>query len=152
MSRLNMVRKIKDWKKDQTKVKDIYETKREKDWDERFIYNKLENNQEIKRTIPKKNNDYSSNIKYLKEQFNSENIKKNNNNKGRGKSGYKIYKEKNNNDKIKINGNQLFKNNNNNIIKRKKTSRKKHTNFKKTRKSNIQHKHRKPGPIKQPRH
>ena len=76
MSRLNMVRKIKDWKKDQTKVKDIYETKREKDWDERFIYNKLENNQEIKRTIPKKNNDYSSNIKYLKEQFNSENIKK----------------------------------------------------------------------------
>ena len=113
-----MVRKIKDWKKDQTKVKDIYETKREKDWDERFIYNKLENNQEIKRTIPKKNNDYSSNIKYLKEQFNSENIKKNNNNKGRGKSGYKIYKEKNNNDKIKINGNQLFKNNNNNIIKR----------------------------------
>ncbi len=118
MSRLNMVRKIKDWKKDQTKVKDIYETKREKDWDERFIYNKLENNQEIKRTIPKKNNDYSSNIKYLKEQFNSETIKKNNNNKGRGKSGYKIYKEKNNNDKIKINGNQLFKNNNNNIIKR----------------------------------
>ena len=113
-----MVRKIKDWKKDQTKVKDIYETKREKDWDERFIYNKLENNQEIKRTIPKKNNDYSSNIKYLKEQFNSENIKKNNNNKGRGKSGYKIYKEKNNNDKIKINGNQLFKNNNNNIIKK----------------------------------
>ena len=118
MSRLNMVRKIKDWKKDQTKVKDIYETKREKDWDERFIYNKLENNQEIKRTIPEKNNGYSSNIKYLKEQFNSENIKKNKNNKGRGKSGYKIYKEKNNNDKIKINGNQLFKNNNNNIIKR----------------------------------
>ena len=68
MSRLNMVRKIKDWKKDQTKVKDIYEIKREKDWDERFIYNKLENNQEIKRTIPKKNNVKTIQIKEVKDK------------------------------------------------------------------------------------
>ena len=114
MSRLNMVRKIKDAKKDSTKIKDIYEAKREKEWDERFIYNKLENNQE-KRPIPKKTkNDYSFNINYLKEQFNSDNIRKNNN-KTRGKSGFKIHMDKNNNkNKIKINGNQINRNNKNN--------------------------------------
>ena len=68
--------------------------KREKEWDERFIYNKYENNQD-KRPLPKKaKTDFSSNIKYLKEQMNSENVKKNNNNKTRGKSGFKIHKEK----------------------------------------------------------
>ena len=118
MSRLTMVRKIKDSKKDSAKIKDIYETKREKDWDERFIYNKLENNQE-KRPIPyKAKNDYSSNIKYLKEQFNSDNIKKSNN-KTRGKSGYKIHLDKNSNinkNKIKVKTNPIIKNNTNNII------------------------------------
>ena len=118
MSRLTMVRKIKDSKKDSAKIKDIYETKREKDWDERFIYNKLENNQE-KRPIPyKAKNDYSSNIKYLKEQFNSDNIKKSNN-KTRGKSGYKIHLDKNpniNKNKIKVKTNPIIKNNTNNII------------------------------------
>jgi len=113
-----MVRKIKDSKKDSAKIKDIYETKREKDWDERFIYNKLENNQE-KRQIPyKAKNDYSSNIKYLKEQFNSDNIKKSNN-KTRGKSGYKIHLDKNpniNKNKIKVKTNPIIKNNTNNII------------------------------------
>ena len=104
-----MVRKIKDAKKEQNKIKDTYELKREKEWDERFIYNKYENNQD-KRPLPKKaKTDFSSNIKYLKEQMNSENVKKNNNNKTRGKSGFKIHKEKNNT-KIKINGNYLFKN------------------------------------------
>ena len=118
MSRLTMVRKIKDSKKDSAKIKDIYETKRERDWDERFIYNKLENNQE-KRPIPfKAKNDYSSNIKYLKEQFNSDNIKKSNN-KTRGKSGYKIHLDKNNNinkNKIRVKTNQIMKNNTNNMI------------------------------------
>jgi hypothetical protein len=113
-----MVRKIKDSKKDSAKIKDIYETKRERDWDERFIYNKLENNQE-KRPIPfKAKNDYSSNIKYLKEQFNSDNIKKSNN-KTRGKSGYKIHLDKNNNinkNKIRVKTNQIMKNNTNNMI------------------------------------
>ena len=112
MSRLNMVRKIKDSKKDPNKMKDIYESKREKEWNDRFIYNKLENNQE-KRPLPKKTkNDYSFNIKYLKEQFNSENIKKNNNNKTRGKSGFKIHLNKNNVQNLKRpKGMQILKNN-----------------------------------------
>ena len=116
MSRLNMVRKIKDSK---TKVKDIYEAKREKNWDDRFIYNKLENNLE-KRPLPKKaKNDYSSNIKYLKEQFNSDYLKKNTCKKTRGKSGYKININKNANNKQKPNSIFMFKNNNllNNINK-----------------------------------
>ena len=109
-----MVRKIKDSKKDQIRIKDTYELKRENEWDERFIYSNYETNKE-RRPLPKKaKNDYSANIKYLKEQFYSENYKKNNiPNKTRGKSGFKVYKEKNNSNKIKINGNYLVKNNNN---------------------------------------
>ena len=110
-----MVRKIKDSKKDQIRIKDTYELKREREWDERFIYSNYEANKE-RRPLPKKaKNDYSANIKYLKEQFYPENNKKNNNtiNKTRGKSGFKIYKEKNNTNKIKLNGNFLSKNNNN---------------------------------------
>ena len=110
-----MVRKIKDSKKDQIRIKDTYELKREKEWDERFIYSNYETNKE-RRPLPKKvKNDYSANIKYLKEQFYPENYKKANNtvNKTRGKSGFKIYKEKNNTNKIKLNGNYLPKNNNN---------------------------------------
>ena len=112
MSRLNMVRKIKDAK--QIKIKDTYELKREKEWDDRFIYSKFDSNKD-KIPLPKKaKNDYSSNIKYLKEQFYSENYKKNNtSNKTRGKSGFKIYKEKNNSNKLKIKGNYLLKNNTN---------------------------------------
>ena len=113
MSRLNMVRKIKDSKKDAYKIQDTFESKREKGWDERFIYNKLEDNNE-KRPLPKKSkNDYTANINYIKEQFNAE--KKNN--KKRGKSGYKIYHDKNNNkNKIKINSNNIFNYGNNKNI------------------------------------
>ena len=35
MSRLNIVRRIKDAKKDQNKIKDTYELKREKEWEEK---------------------------------------------------------------------------------------------------------------------
>ena len=114
MSRLNMVRKIKDSKKDPNKKKDIYESKREKEWNDRFIYNKLEDAQE-KRPLPKKSkHDYSFNIKYLKEQFNSENIKKNHYTKTRGKSGFKIILNKNNIQNLKRpKGIQMLKNNNN---------------------------------------
>ena len=110
-----MVRKIKDSKKDPNKKKDIYESKREKEWNDRFIYNKLEDAQE-KRPLPKKSkHDYSFNIKYLKEQFNSENIKKNHYTKTRGKSGFKIILNKNNIQNLKRpKGIQMAKNNNNN--------------------------------------
>ena len=118
MSRLNMVRKIKDAKKDPMKVQDNIESIREKGWDHRFIYNKLEDNIPEKRPIPKKaKNDYSSNINYLKEQFGGDNLKKSN--KKRGKSGYKFYHENkininnNNKNKIKINSNNNLKQNNN---------------------------------------
>jgi hypothetical protein len=45
-----MVRKIKDSKKENNKRQD----EREKGWNERFIYNKLEDNYADKRPIPKK--------------------------------------------------------------------------------------------------
>ena len=113
MSRLNMVRKIKDSKKDPIKIKDAFETKREKGWNERFIYNKLEDNIQEKRPIPKKaKKDYSSNINYLRAQFSGENIKKGN--KKRGKSGYKFKNpnklnlNNNNKNKININSNNIF--------------------------------------------
>ena len=48
-----MVRKIKDSKKDQIRIKDTYELKREKEWDERFIYSNYETNKE-RRPLPKK--------------------------------------------------------------------------------------------------
>ena len=117
MSRLNMVRKKKEKKKDQIRIQDTFESKREKGWDERFIYNKLEDNANEKRPIPKKpKNDYISNIKYLKEQFNADNINQKKNNKKRGKSGYKGFnvKKNNSNNKIKINSNNVLRNDNNN--------------------------------------
>ena len=114
MSRLNVVRKIKDSKKDPIKIQDTFETKREKGWNERFIYNKLEDNNQEKRPIPKKaKNDYSSNINYLRAQFNGENFKKSN--KKRGKSGYKFHHQNklninsNNKNKINIDSNNIFK-------------------------------------------
>ena len=117
MSRVNMVRKIKDSKKEPVNIQDTFESKREKGWDERFIYNKLEDNNHEKRLIPKKaKNDYTSNINYLKEQFSGVNVKKSN--KKRGKSGYKFYNDKisvninNNKNKIKINSNNNLKYNN----------------------------------------
>ena len=116
MSRINIVRKIKEIKKEPIKIQDTFESKREKGWDERFIYNKLEDNNQEKRPIPKKaKNDYISNINFLKEQLGGENMKKSN--KKRGKSGYKIYHENkmNNNinkNKIIINSNNIFKNDN----------------------------------------
>ena len=109
MSRLNMVRKIKDSKKDPIKIQDKFDNKREKGWNERFIYNKLEDNTGDKRAIPKKpKNDYKSNVNYLKEQFNVAINNQKKNNKKRGKSGYKFYHDKNNKNKIKINTN-IFK-------------------------------------------
>ena len=79
MSRLNMVRKIKDWKKSPTEKQDTVESKREKGWDDRFIYNKIEDNSTDKRAIPKKTkNDFTSNINFLQEQINGNaNQKKN---------------------------------------------------------------------------
>ena len=114
MSRLNMVRKIKDSKNGPIKIPDTFELKREKGWNERFIYNKLEDNIPEKRFVQKKSkNDYTSNIKYLKEQFNGEKAQKSS--KNRGKSGYKFYSESKTNinkNKIKINNNNIMKYNN----------------------------------------
>ena len=116
MSRLNMVRKIKDWKKDPIKKQETAETKREKGWDDRFIYNKLEDNSSEKRQIQKKP-DFTSNINFLQEQVSGNVINQKKSNKKRGKSGYKIYNDKNRNSKIKINSNNLYKyeNSNNNM-------------------------------------
>ena len=109
MSRLNMVRKIKETKKDPVKIQDAFELKREKGWNDRFIYNKLEDNIPEKRPIQKSKNDYTTNIKFLKEQFNGVNIKKSN--KKRGKSGYKFFSE----NKMNVNKNRININNNNNL-------------------------------------
>ena len=114
MSRINIVRKIKEIKKEPIKIQDTFETKREKGWDERFIYNKLEDNIPEKRPIPKRaKNDYTSNINYLKEQFGDQNVKKSN--KKRGKSGYKIFHDNKMN--INNNKNKIIINSNNNIFK-----------------------------------
>ena len=112
MSRLNMVRKIKDSKKEPNKKQD----EREKGWDDRFIYNKLEDNVPEKMPISKKN-DYTSNINYLKQQFNSDKINQRKSTKKRGKSGYKFIQEKNNSNivnknKIRIKSNDILKCNN----------------------------------------
>ena len=106
MSRLNMVRKIKDSKKENNKRQD----EREKGWNDRFIYNKLEDNILEKRPIPKKN-EYTSNINYLREQFNNEKISQRKGNKKRGKSGYKFSPNYNKN-KIIIKNNDILKYNN----------------------------------------
>ena len=112
MSRLNMVRKIKDYKKEPNKKQD----EREKGWDDRFIYNKLEDNIPDKKPISKKN-DYTSNINYLKQQFNNDKINQRKSTKKRGKSGYKFIQEKNNSNiinknKIRIKSNDILKYNN----------------------------------------
>ena len=112
MSRLNMVRKIKDSKKEPNKKQD----EREKGWDDRFIYNKLEDNIPEKKPISKKN-DYTSNINYLKQQFNNDKINQRKSTKKRGKSGYKFIQEKNNSNiinknKIRIKSNDILKYNN----------------------------------------
>ena len=107
MSRLNMVRKIKDSKKENNKRQD----EREKGWNERFIYNKLEDNYPDKKPIPKKN-DYTSNINYLREQFNNEKINQRKSNKKRGKSGYKFNSDSHNKNKIIIKNNDILKFNN----------------------------------------
>ena len=107
MSRLNMVRKIKDSKKENNKRQD----EREKGWNERFIYNKLEDNYADKRPIPKKN-DYTSNINFLREQFNNEKINQRKSNKKRGKSGYKFNPNIYNKNKIIIKNNDILKYNN----------------------------------------
>ena len=112
MSRLNMVRKIKDSKKEPKKRQD----EREKGWDDRFIYNKLEDN--VPEKIPNsKKNDYTSNINYLREQFSNEKINQRKSTKKRGKSGYKFIQDKNNSNiynknKIRIKSNDILKNNN----------------------------------------
>ena len=117
-----MVREIKDSKKNNPiRIQDTFESKREKGWDDRFIYNKLEDNKE-KMPIPKKaKNDYSSNINYIREQFGNDNMGQKKGNKKRGKSGYKFSQEKNSSNfvnsknKIKINSNIHINNNVNNI-------------------------------------
>ena len=112
-----MVREIKDSKKSPIKIQDPFESKREKDRNERFIYNNLENYND-KGQIPKKGkNEYSSNINYLREQLNYNYMNQKKNNKKRGKSGYKFDKDKYNvkyinKNKFKINSNtNFFKNN-----------------------------------------
>jgi hypothetical protein len=66
-----MVRKIKDWKKSPVKKQETVESKREKGWDDRFIYNKIDDNSSDKRAIQKKTkNDFTSNINFLQEQNN----------------------------------------------------------------------------------
>ena len=107
MSRLNMVRKIKYSKKENNKRQD----EREKGWNERFIYNRLEDNYADKRPIPKKN-DYTSNINFLREQFNNEKINQRKSNKKRGKSGYKFNQNIYNKNKLIIKNNDILKYNN----------------------------------------
>jgi len=107
-----MVRKIKDSKKEPNKKQD----EREKGWDDRFIYNKLEDNVPEKKPLSKKN-DFSSNINYLRQQFGNEKINQRKSTKKRGKSGYKFIQEKNNSNiynknKIRIKSNNILKYNN----------------------------------------
>jgi hypothetical protein len=64
-----------------------------------------------------KKNDYTSNINYLKQQFNNEKNNQRKSTKKRGKCGYKFVQEKNNSNivnknKIRIKSNDILKYNN----------------------------------------
>ena len=94
-----MVRQIKDSRKNNQKNQGAFD--REKGWNDRFIYNKLEdnyqNNNPINKpfTSKKTKNNYENNINYLRNQFSTVNQKSTK--KNRGKSSYKPYHNNNNN-------------------------------------------------------